>query len=91
MHCEITVTHRVEFVTPQCIHLASQVVRQSCHVVDREENGVLLWSTNLDEGLIVSRGIIADGDTPCLVGIQKEDASEENPVRIKQKTGGFCI
>jgi len=45
-------------------------------VIVCEENGVLLWSTNLDEELIVSRGIIADRDIPCLVGMQKEDASE---------------
>ena len=45
-------------------------------MVVREESRVLLWSTNFDEELIVSRGIIADKDISGLVGIQKEDASE---------------
>jgi len=41
-----------------------------------EENRMLLRSTNLDEGLIVSRGIRADRDISGLVGIQEEHASE---------------
>ena len=50
-----------------------------------------LWTPDFDHGLIVPRGVITDRDISGFVRIHEEQASEYDPVRIKQKTVDFCI